>query len=112
MKNKKRDDLKLVADFYCNKYVNYTWGGESYKWQCDISNCEYDDVWYQEKDLEFDTSWDWLMPVIEKCKIIIDGKGVVNLIHYHEIMFSLNFFDTKKTYKLVVEFINYYNKNK
>jgi len=107
MKKEKRDDLKLVADFYCNKYVNYTWGGEKrYKWQCDILNCEYDDVWYEEKYLEFDTSWDWLMPVIKKCKTI--NRGIVNSINYHEIMFSLNLFDRKKTYKLVVEFIKHY----
>ena len=61
-------------------------------------------------EMKYDTSWDWLMPVIEKCsrlnqKInVIPGKG------YH---YAINSFDDDfnidHSYKAVVKFIKLYN---
>lgn len=80
-------------------------------------------------DYQYHTSWDWLMPVIEKiCKLKIgDGKTYVDYAYPrtfgtrseeepHELMVRLNGFFIhrnesliKGTYSAVVEFIKYYS---
>jgi hypothetical protein len=85
------------------------------------------------EDLQYYTSWDWLMPVVEKIEsgeyAIIHttyfGKNHVYIRAEHERKFkhidfwwgeaeSDNKCETKleATYKAVVEFIKWYNKNK
>ena len=59
--------------------------------------------------LRFDTSWDWLMPVVEKCydnSELADGTGtnVVGDISHHLLDVNIT-----ETYKAVVVFINWYN---
>ena len=67
---------------------------------------------YKTDTLYFDSSWDWLMPVVNKirsfdCKFDIEQIGVFDwddeISHYE--------FDLDLTYNAVVEFINQYNKN-
>ncbi len=57
--------------------------------------------------LQFHTSWDWLMPVVEKC---YDNGADENEVG--DITHALLDCDIDHTYKSVVEFINQYNKNK
>ena len=54
-------------------------------------------------ELQYHTSWDWLMPVISKCLEI--GKNVPIERIYH----SLHTQDLSFAYKSVVEFINQNN---
>jgi hypothetical protein len=56
---------------------------------------------YTEEELKYDTSWDWLMPVVEKC-LTTDGK------HYtlNDALLTCNI---KEVYQAVVQFINQYN---
>ncbi len=60
-----------------------------------------------DSDMRFHTSWDWLMPVINKC---------LNIYHIEQMNDDLNFtfYDAmgniEETYQAVVEFINEYNK--
>ena len=81
------------------------------------------------KELQFHTSWDWLMPVVEKIEdfFIIDNKNLeFQLVSYEdEIKIVAKHPDKKweviievdadgsgkreNTYKAVVEFIKYYN---
>ena len=64
------------------------------------------------KTMEFHSSWDWLMPVVEKisdvCKPSSDSH------YYWNSKTDIRIFrETKEvTYKAVIEFIKWYNKNK
>ncbi len=76
--------------------------------------------------LEYHTSWDWLMPVVDKIESIdIEGRCYTIAIEFDEATVweftpyedakrKINAFSYTKreaTYKAVVEFINQYNKN-
>lgn len=56
-------------------------------------------------DLRFSKSWDWLMPVVQKCYKIDNEERFNNLID------AVATLDLEATYKAVVEFIQWYNKN-
>jgi len=72
-------------------------------------------TWYEEHELSYNISWDWLLPVVEKClekhNNLIDGRDVIDT-SYSSIAQALQVVSLKETYKAVVEFINEYNKNK
>tara|TARA_R100000655_G_scaffold102175_1_gene147839 strand:+ start:44 stop:355 length:312 start_codon:yes stop_codon:yes gene_type:complete len=60
-------------------------------------------------ELQFETSWDWLMPVVSK--ITKDEKYLEN--EYREnLMDIVPYGQREDVYNAVVEFINEYNKNK
>ena len=77
--------------------------------------------WYEEHELSYNTSWDWLMPVVEKIEnfgyefIIVESRCYVkhNTDHSIEEVFHMEgdvCSKLKTTYEAVVEFINRYNK--
>jgi len=90
---------KLIAEFM---------GFETYK-----AN-SYSMVRYSEdnertlQDTHYHTSWDWLMPVVSKCRCDSDSEDS----HWEEIYYTLEECNLNTTYKAVVEFINEYNQNK
>ena len=61
---------------------------------------------------QYHTSWDWLMPVVEKClekhNNLINGRDVIDT-SYSSIAQALQVVSLKETYKAVVEFIKEYN---
>ena len=59
-------------------------------------------------ELKYHTSWDWLMPVVDKMNTteLWDEYDISHLATY------LVSVDINATYDAVVEFINEYNKNK
>lgn len=60
------------------------------------------------EDLKFHSSWDWLMPVVEKC-LTISVESEEYEIHYafiHDALWSINI---KSVFDEVVEFIKWYN---
>ena len=67
-----------------------------------------------DKDLQYHTSWDWLMPVVEKVnktpyKIVI-SSNVTELFDKEDNFIDFQGGDIKvNTYKAVVEFIQYKN---
>ena len=67
---------------------------------------------FLEEELMFHDSWDWLMPVVEKClekhNNLIDGRDVIDT-SYPSIAQALQVVSLKETYKAVVEFIKTYN---
>ena len=85
--------------------------------------------WYLEKDLSklgiritsaenectkhlcFHYSWDWLMPVVEKCFHTMGGNDI-NQVHHERIMDGLMEINITHTNERVVEFIKWYNENK
>ena len=73
-------------------------------------------------ELQYHTSWDWLMPVVERIEslgyefFIVENRVMVshNTDHSIETIIDFTFYGGKRgaTYRGVVEFINQYNKNK
>jgi hypothetical protein len=111
---KTEENNKFIAEFMGIRYEENRNGHES---------SEY---FYEDCELEYHSSWDWLMPVVEKIENIEYvnrmGRFNVNAISFEEnytcvITDSENTFiqvegETKRvaTYKAVVEFIKWYNK--
>ena len=60
---------------------------------------------YLEDDLEYHTSWDWLMPVVETCYHNGAEENEVG-----DITHALLDCDINHTYRSVAEFIKQYNK--
>ena len=54
---------------------------------------------YLEGDLKYHTSWDWLMPVVQKCYKIDNEEGFDNLVD------AVSTLDIDGTYLAVVKFI-------
>ena len=135
------ENNKLIAEFMGQWNVHDTNG----YWEC--SNCgEQWSAMMGENELpqihseclpdlilhaKYHTSWDWLMPVVEKIEEIAmeEVKGVYK-VHRFRVIFNftqaeitdmstgmtVGYGDTgmklESTYEAVVEFINWYNKNK
>ena len=59
--------------------------------------------------LKFRTSWDWLMPVVEKCRVDSRCEHDED-IFWDAIHWALEECNIENTYKAVVEFINQYKK--
>ena len=84
------ENNKLIAEFMGSKHPKYE----------DMYRLPHADVYVGE--LQYDSSWDWLMPVVNKC---------LNIYHIEQMNDDLNFKfydsmgDIKKTYNAVVEFI-------
>ena len=62
---------------------------------------------YLEEDLEYHSSWDWLMPVVKKCMITGD-----NTDYWDDIFDALSLLSINAVYEEVVEFIKRTNLNK
>ena len=56
----------------------------------------------------YHTSWDWLMPVVSKCRDESNEEDS----HWEAIYYSLEGCDIDVTYHAVVEFIKQYNDEK
>lgn len=64
-------------------------------------------VWIKENELEFDTSWNWLMEVLKEIdNLEIEIPEDSNL--YGDITHGLLSFDIEMAYGAVVEFIKWY----
>ena len=65
---------------------------------------------YTTAEMQWKTDWNWLMPVIIKCKESIDYCSDDNALDYHNIEDEmLSQLSIEDTYKAVVEFIKEYN---
>ena len=61
----------------------------------------FDGSWFEEHELSYNKSWDWLMPVIDKCYQEHMSKHIADAVMTC---------DKDKAYQAVIEFINEYNK--
>ena len=60
--------------------------------------------------IKYHESWDWLIPVVEKCLQTGDNTNEGELIkHQNLISIALNTMDKDKVYDEVIEFIKKYN---
>jgi len=73
-----------------------------------IINYGIDDSWYEEHELSYHLSWNWLMPVVNKIEEYLSAN--VGKVGYFDECLSSNDLDIR--YNAVVEFINQYNKTK
>jgi len=63
---------------------------------------------YNEDELEYHISWDWLMPVVEK--IVVPRGWQLKLIKYQkQLMKNLKYANIKQVWISEVEFIKQYN---
>jgi len=67
-----------------------------------IMHYHHNGAWYGEHDLSYNTSWDWLIPVVEKC-FQEDGKHYV----INDALLTINI---DEVHEAVVKFIKEYNK--
>ena len=84
------DDRTLA--YYVGKSIIHT----------DNKDNENDDDVYHPEDMQFNTSWDWLMPVIEKVFILSEDEEAWRM----DIESGLTTLNIDETYRAVVEFIN------
>ena len=85
-----------------------------------------DDIWLpfhgivRKKHLSYHTSWDWLMPVVEKIESISDTELTCMTAEIKEYQFQIYLSNTclrgtnklELIYQAVVEFIKWYNQQK
>ena len=89
-------DNKLIAEFMGYTFADYDLGGLHYL--IDGNYVEYN-------SLQYDASWDWLMPVVQK--IEQDCEGVP------QYMLNISLYsDINEVYNAVVEFIKNQNNKK
>jgi len=68
-------------------------------------------------DLNYHTSWDWLMPVVEKANNIVENETGGNFINilWHGVVWGETTFDNAEysklgaTWQAVVQFVKWYN---
>ena len=107
---------KLIAEFMIG-----AWNLENLNMQCDNSydlysvselsdvfaHIESDDLdakhFFTPDEMKYHTSWDWLMPVVQKCYKLDNEEG------FDSIVDAVSTLDMDSTYKAVVEFIKEYN---
>lgn len=64
-----------------------------------------DEGFHTVEECQFHNSWDWLIPVIQKCYKLDDDINE----YYDSIVDNLCILNIEATWKSVVEFIKYYN---
>ena len=115
---------KLIAEFMGMKFIPHGKWYHLFKPNEDCWQPKGFSIWFANKHLKYSSSWDWLMPVVEKIerlgyktKISFDDFGTWTQIHYGLSVAdtsetkALNQHGTKieNTYKTVVEFIKWHN---
>ena len=53
--------------------------------------------------LKYHLSWDWIMPVINKCFDVAEDGQMIDIMHHLQVA------EMDSTYDAVIEFINNYN---
>ncbi len=91
------ENNKLIAEFM---------GYNAYEYRGHTMFIFDEDNHRTELDLHYHTSWDWLMPVVQKCYKIENEEGFDNLVD------AVSTLDMYNTYEAVVEFVKQQNKNK
>jgi len=70
----------------------------------------YEDDILVPEEPQYHTSWDWLVPVVIKCKESVDYCNDDNALKYHNIEDEmLSQLSIEDTYNAVVEFIKEHN---
>jgi hypothetical protein len=95
---------KMIAEF-----MGYRWLDDDNMW----IKGEWPSCSYLDKYLEYDTSWDWLMPVVKKCRDLVinpkNGDEVYILSDLDNKVMSCN---NVIAFDGLVGFIEWYNNKK
>ena len=95
-----QENNQLIAEFMGMQKTDIGWYDAE----------ELMDLWYTTDntfdELLFNKSWDWLMPVVKKCREESNAEDS----HWESVYYSLEGCDIDVTYQSVVEFIKQYNK--
>jgi len=113
---KNLENNKLIADFMNVQPIQYD---EHYQWSdgvfFSVSGLEKDKVLQHiYKYVKYASSWDWLMPVIDKITSLDEYVEFKNdtssMVDEGGVYINTRFIEN--TYNETVEFIKWYNKNK
>jgi len=102
------NDNKLIAEFMGAEEVKH----EKFDGSRFLLPYEGDKNWFliALNDMEYDTSWDWLMPVIEKCLVgEAEQSDEISNTTIKNIYEGICNQDISHAYKSAVEFIKTYN---
>ena len=88
---------KQIAEFMQLKTAEFS--------PSNILNYKHGDAWFEEHELSYDVSWDWLMPVVEKIEDYLSDN--VGKVGYFDDGLISN--DIEVRYQAVVEFIKQHN---
>tara|TARA_R100000315_G_scaffold8678_1_gene2817 strand:+ start:84 stop:446 length:363 start_codon:yes stop_codon:yes gene_type:complete len=116
------EDRNRIAKQHCNKLIAEFMGAvgtpkyNPTEWDVYITGCldvDSDDEnaqhFYTPDEMKYDTSWDWLMPVLKKITI-----GKLNPSNYRKwrMINTPTEYNIEEVYKAVVRFIKKYNDGK
>ena len=106
------DNNKLIAEFMGAKPNMYTLNKDrsrNYFYEIQVGDIEEKVI--KPKAMQFNTDWNWLMPVVKKIRLIVYSKGFDKL-HFtvREMVAGLCRVDIEAVYESVVDFIECYNK--
>ena len=90
-------DNKLIAEFMQLETTEFS--------PNNILNYKHGDAWFEEHELSYDVSWDWLMPVAEKC-LTTDEPSDGQHYFINDALLTCNI---EVVYDRIVEFIKEYN---
>ena len=68
-----------------------------------VDQVDIDYAFNEHGQLKYHLSWDWLMPVINKCFDVAEDGQMLDIMHHLQVAVM------DDTYNAVVEFINNYN---
>ena len=99
------NDNKLIAEFMGLETAEFS--------PSNILNYKHGEAWFEEHELSYDVSWDWLMPVVNAIRVIdytfnLSEEGIHGLRPVSDEV-THNHYNLEDTYKAVVEFIKQYN---
>ena len=73
-----------------------------------IEDGEHEQHFFFRSEMKFSTDWNWLMEVVEKCRVESNEEDS----HWEAIYYSLIDLDIDNVYTAVISFIKWYNENK
>lgn len=102
----------LIAEFVGYRPDTSNRGDEDDFWHAEDESLHCDSEILYIDDFKFGTSWDWLMPVVEKIKLMRicygdDGYNLIEVIDENLLEVTL-----PGTYASTLQFIKWYNENK
>jgi len=114
------EDNRIIAEF-----MNYPTSSEYWKGTSDWDHEDYKDYYYIDgkynhmdgsnfhvDDMKFDLSWDWLMPVIKKCRAteVDKDRELSKQRLIDNINFRLFTLDLLGTHSNIIDFIKWYER--